>query len=168
MKYWSFSYFWSIFFLILAAMCNFETQIPVCQNQRSCAERDHRLPQLLLHVLLHSWPGQRLGPQPSYSSGMGNSLWTRMSNHGVTNLCPHPLAGPWWFLQRISEAVSSVCKVPLLCPGSRGSQRKGTSLSYSLAVALLFGQPERAEMESSVPLRKLGPGRSLADFKRSV
>lgn len=49
-----------------------------------------------------------------------------------------------------------------------GLWRKGTSLSYSLAVALLFGKPETAEMESAVPLRKPGPGRSLADCKRSV
>lgn len=39
MKYWSFWYFWSNFALILAAMCNINTQIPVYQNQRSHAEQ---------------------------------------------------------------------------------------------------------------------------------
>lgn len=105
-----------MFFLILAAVCNFEAQIPVCQNQRSRVEREHSLPKLL-----HPWPGQQLCPQPGLTSGMGSRLWTRALSQVATNLCPQPLAEPWRFLQRISEVVSSVGKVQQLCPGSRGS-----------------------------------------------
>lgn len=63
MKYWSFWYFWSIFILISATMCNINTQIPVYQRQRSHAEQDHRTTAfcwLQLHVLLHPWLGQWL------------------------------------------------------------------------------------------------------------
>lgn len=121
MKYWSFWYFWSIFFLILTALCNFETRIPICQNLRSRAEWDHGLPWLPLCVLLHPWLGHPLCPQASYSSRMGSSLPACMLSQGRTNVCPHPLAGPCWFLQSISEVVSCFCKVPQLCLGSGGS-----------------------------------------------
>lgn len=118
MKYWSFWYFLSIFSLILAAICNFETRIPVSQNQSSRAEQDHSNPWLLFCILPCPWLGQQLCPQPAYTSGTGSSLWNFTLSQGVTNLCLHPLAGSWWFPQRVSEAVFSV---PQLCPGCRGS-----------------------------------------------
>lgn len=97
MKYWSFWYFWSIFFLIFATMCNINTHIPVYQNQRSHAEQDHSL---LLGSSSTSSCTSGWASGSGCSSGMGSSVWTHSASWAVTHLCPHPLAGPWWFLQK--------------------------------------------------------------------
>lgn len=167
MKYWSFWCFLSIFSLTLAAMCNFDTRIPVSQNQRSHAEQDHSNPWLLFHILLCPWLGQQLCPQPAYTSGTGSSLWNFTLSQGVTNLCPHPLAGLWCFCREPQRQFSLFAKCHSSAQALQAAQRRGISLPYSLAVALLFGQPETVEMESAVSLRKSGHSRSPEDLKRS-
>lgn len=89
MKYWSFWYFWSIFVLIFASMCNINIQIPVYQNQRSHAEQDYSLLHSLGSSSTSSWASG-----PGYNSGMGSSLWTHTASWAVTHLCPHPFARP--------------------------------------------------------------------------
>lgn len=153
MKYWSFWCFWSIFILILTTMCNINTPIPVYQNQRS----------LLLGSSSTSSCTPGCASASGCSSGMGSSLWTHTASWSP--LLDHDL-------QRMSEAVSSVCRVPGILRQPAGKAflclaawRKTISMSYSLA--LLFGQPEMEEMESAVPLRKPDPNISSAEFKRS-
>lgn len=147
-------------------MCNFETLIPVCQNQRSCKEQDPSLcnscsvssctlvgPAALLPAWGQLWNGQQ--PSSTHTNpGIDESLvppfsWTMMGSAEY-------LRGAFFHL-RVSQ----------LCPGSRGSPEERH---------LLLLQPgsgsavwtEAAEMESAVSLRKPGVSRSPADFKSSV
>lgn len=151
MKCWSFWYFWSIFTLILATMRNLNTQIAVYQTRGAVQSRSTAF---CLAPAPHP-PAALAGPVV-LATALG---WAAASEYAQQ-------AGQW-DISAPTPLLDHNIRGSFLCLQStwdlEAAWRKSIAMSYSLA--LLFGQPEMAEIESSVPLRKPGPYMSAADFE---